>query len=68
MMFYQLYYNKYFPLNTKSCTRLPNPDLVPGENADAVASENIPQPNGAIGWPRGNVIGVGVEAGAGDVG
>lgn len=42
-------------------------DLVAGENADAVSSQDIPQPNGAIRRPCGDVVGVGVEAGASDI-
>lgn len=42
-------------------------DLVAGENADAVSSQDIPEPNGAIRRPCGDVVGVGVEAGASDI-
>lgn len=43
-------------------------DLVTSKNADAVSTQDIPYPNGAIRRPRGNVVGVGVEAGACDIG
>lgn len=43
-------------------------DLVTGENADAVSDQNIPEPNGAIGRPCGDIVGVWVEAGASDIG
>lgn len=38
-----------------------------GEDANAVPGQDVPKPNGAIRRARGHVVGVGVEAGAGDV-
>lgn len=38
-----------------------------GEDANTVPSQDVPQPNGAIGWASGHVVGVWVEAGAGDI-
>lgn len=38
-----------------------------GEDANTIPSQDVPQPNGAIGRAGGHVVGVGVEAGAGDV-
>lgn len=42
-------------------------DLVTGENADAVSAQDVPKSDGAIRRPRGHIVGVGVEAGAGDI-
>lgn len=42
-------------------------DLVTGEDADAVSVQDIPEPDGAIRRPCGDIIGVGVEAGASDI-
>lgn len=38
-----------------------------GENANTVPSQDVPQTNGTIGRASGHVVGVGVEARAGDV-
>lgn len=38
-----------------------------GKNADTVAVKDVPEAHGAIGRACGHVVGVGVEAGAGDV-
>lgn len=38
-----------------------------GEDANTVPSQDVPQSNGTVGRASGHVVGVGVEAGAGDV-
>lgn len=43
------------------------PDLVTGEDADAVSGEDIPEPDGAIGRPCDDIIGVGVETCGSDI-
>lgn len=43
-------------------------DLVTGEDTDAVSAQDIPEPDGAIRRPRDDIIGVGVKAGASDIG
>ena len=40
---------------------------MPGEDADTVPGQDVPEPDGAVRGARGHVVGVGVEAGAGDV-
>ncbi len=39
-----------------------------GEDADAVSIQDVPDSDGAIGRPRGDIVGVWVEAGAGNIG
>lgn len=42
-------------------------DLVTGEDADAVSSQDIPEPDGAIGRPCDDIVGVGVETCGSDI-
>lgn len=51
-----------------SANHLDSSHFVPGEDANTIPSQDVPQPNGAVGRAGGHVVGVGVEAGAGDVG
>lgn len=38
-----------------------------GEDANAVSTQDVPKPYGAIRWARGHVVGVWVEARAGNI-
>jgi hypothetical protein len=49
-------------------TPRPMPHLVPGQDADAVPGQDVPETDGAVRGARGHVVGVGVETGTGDVG
>lgn len=42
-------------------------DLMTSENADTVSTEDIPEADGAVRWPCGQIVSVGMKTSASDI-